>query len=192
VEFAIRALAMPLSQETDEQLIERIARGDSNALAALHARHAHAILAYLARITGDEPVAQDLLQETFLAAWHGARAFHGRSKARTWLFGIAHNKAGHWLRRRRPESLDEDDLIVDSAPAVPELADAAWMRERVTVALAQLPPSQRAVLELTFYHGLSCAEVAEVLDCPVGTVKSRAYLARRRLARLLADLDGDE
>jgi RNA polymerase sigma-70 factor (ECF subfamily) len=192
VEFAIRVLAMPLSQETDEQLIERVARGDSKALAALHDRHAHAILAYLARITGDEPVAQDLLQETFLAAWHGAGTFRSRSKVRTWLFGIAHNKVGHWLRRRRPESLDEDDPIVDSGPAVPELADAAWTRERVTAALAQLPPPQRAVLELTFYHGLSCAEVAEVLDCPVGTVKSRAYLARQRLARLLADLDGDE
>ncbi len=192
VELAIRAFAMPSSQSTDEQLIERMACGNSRALTPLYDRHARAIFTFLCRLTSDEAVAEDLLQETFLAAWHSARTFRGRSSVRTWLFGIAHNRAGHWLRWRRPEPLDEDAEIPAPGPAVPDLADAAWERERVTAALAQLPPAQRAVLELTFFHGLSCAEVAEALNCPVGTVKSRAHLARRRLAQLLADLDGDE
>jgi RNA polymerase sigma factor (sigma-70 family) len=192
VELAIRAFVMPPSQSTDEQLIERLARGNSGALTPLYDRHARTIFMFLCRLMSDEAVAEDLLQETFLAAWHSARTFRGHSSVRTWLFGIAHHKAGHWLRRRRSEPLDEDAEIPAPGPAVPDLADAAWERERVMVALAQLPPAQRAVLELTFFHGLSCAEVAEALDCPVGTVKSRAHLARQRLAQLLADPDGDE
>jgi len=176
------------SPETDEQLLGRLARGDSQALTALYDRHARAIFAFLCRLTGDAAAAENLLQDTFLAAWQGAATFRRRSSVRTWLFGIAHHKAGHWLRRHRPLPLEERDDLPDPSPAVPELADAAWERERVTAALAQLPHEQRTVLELTFYHGLSCAETAEVMDCPVGTVKSRAYLARKRLARLLADL----
>ena len=192
VELAIRAFAMPSPPSTDEQLIERLVRGDSAALTPLYDRHARAIFTFLCRLTGDEAAAEDLLQETFLASWHSARRFHGHSSVRTWLFGIAHNKAGHWLRRRRPEVLDEDLELPAPGPAVHDLADAAWERERIVAALALLPPAQRAVLELTFFHGFSCAEAAEALDCPVGTVKSRAHLARRRLAQLLADLDGDE
>lgn len=180
--------------ETDERLLSRLAHGDARPLTSLYERHARGVFAFLCRLTGDAATAEDLLQETFLAVWRGAATFQGRSSVRTWLFGIAHNKAGHWLRRRHPEPLDEHADVPDPGSAVPEMADEAWERERITAALAQLPAAQRAVLELTFYHGFSCAEVAEVLDCPVGTVKSRAYLARRRLAQLLADLnkDGDE
>ncbi len=188
MELAIRARVMTPAQETDKRLLGRLARGDAGALTVLYERHARSIFAFLCRLTGNTPAAEDLLQETFLAAWHCSGTFQGRSSVRTWLFGIAHNKAGHWLRRRHPQPLDEHQEIPAPGPDVSELADAAWERERVTAALARLPTTQRAVLELTFYQCLSYAEIAEVLDCPVGTVKSRAYLARRRLAQLLVDL----
>jgi RNA polymerase sigma factor (sigma-70 family) len=188
VELAIRARGMTSIQETDERLLSRLAHGDVGALESLYERHARAIFAFLCRLIGDAPIAEELLQETFLAAWHSSATFQGRSSVRTWLFGIAHNKAGHWLRRRRPQPLDEHQDIPDPSPSVSELADAAWEQDRVMAALSQLPATQRAVLELTFYHGLAYAEIAEILDCPVGTVKSRAYLARRRLAQLLAEL----
>ncbi len=178
--------------ESDERLVGRLTRGDSGALESLYERHARGIFVFLCRITGDPSAAEDLLHETFLATWRGAATFRGHSSARTWLFGIAHHQAGHWLRRHHPEPLDECEEMPDPGPAVPELADAVWERERVTAALAQLPPAQRAVLELTFYHEMSCAEVAEVLGCPVGTVKSRASLARKRLAQLLADLEASD
>jgi RNA polymerase sigma factor (sigma-70 family) len=192
VELAVRVRVMTPLPETDERLLGRLTRGDPRALASLYERYARGVFAFLCRLTSDAAAAEDLLQETFLAVWRGAATFRGHSSVRTWLFGIAHHQAGHWLRRRHPEPLDEHADVPDPGPAVPELADSAWERERITAALAQLPAAQRAVLELTFYLGFSCAEVAQVLDCPVGTVKSRAYLARRRLAQLLADLDGDE
>jgi RNA polymerase sigma-70 factor (ECF subfamily) len=199
-ELAIRAHTMTSCPETDERLLEHLARGDPGPLVSLYDRHARALFAFLCRLTGDEIAAEDLLQETFVGAWHSAPTFQGRSSVRTWLFGIAHNKAGHWLRRRRPRSLDENECenLLDPGPAVSEMAEAAWRRERVAAALARLPAPQREVLELTFFHGLSCAEVAEAMDCPIGTVKSRAHLARKRLARMLADLadaargDGEE
>jgi len=188
MELAIRARGMTPIQETDKRLLSRLARGDVGALESLYERHARAIFAFLCRLIVDAPIAEELLQETFLAAWHSSATFQGRSSVRTWLFGIAHNKAGHWLRRRRPQPLDEDQDTPHPSPSVPDLADAACEQHRVTAPLAQLPTTQHAVLELTFYHGLAYAEIAEILDCPVGTVKSRAYLARRRLAQLLADL----
>ena len=178
--------------EADEALLDRLVAGDTKALTQLYERHARGIFAFLCRLTGDAAAAEDLLQDTFVAAWRGAATFRGRSSVRTWLFGIAHHKAMRDLRRRDLDLLDEEESLPDSAPPVPELAAAAWEQERVVAALAELPPAQRAVMELVFYHGFSSAEVAEVLNCPVGTVKSRAFLARRRLARLLADLRGDE
>ena len=178
--------------DTDVQLLSSAACGDTEALASLYDRHARAIFAFLFRLFGDEAAAEDLLQDTFVAAWRGAGSFRGDSSVRTWLFGIAHHKAMHHLRRKDRGKLDGIESIPDAGPSVSELAEAALVQERVVAALAELPPAQRAVLELVFYFGLSTAEVANVLNCPVGTVKSRAYLARRRLAGLLADLQSEE
>jgi RNA polymerase sigma factor (sigma-70 family) len=183
---------MTSTPDTDAELLGRAARGDTEALTSLYDRHARALFAFLCRLTADEATAEDLLQDAFLAAWRGARSFRGDSSVRTWLFGVAHHKAMHHLRRSDRSSVDGIEIISDTGPAVSELAEGAWVQERVLTALAELPPAQRAVLELVFYFGLSCAEVAEVLDCPVGTVKSWAYLARRKLAGLLGGIPSEE
>lgn len=103
---------------------------------------------------------------------------------RTWLFGIAHNLGLMALRRKRSQSLDEAtaDRLTAPGPDPVDLAALALDRERLYAALATLPAAQRAVIELTFYHGLTWAEAAQVMDCPAGTVKSRLHYALRALA----------
>ena len=185
-------MASRVERLRDQICILEYRAGDVGALETLISRWQVRIHRFVLILVRENEAAWDVCQDVWLAAMAGLRKGKDIEDFSAWLYGIAHNKAGHWLRRRRPESLDEDGDLPAPDPAVSDLAHVAWERERVTAALAQLPLPQRAALELTFYHGLSCAEVAEVLGCPVGTVKSRAYLARRRLAQLLADLDGDK
>lgn len=179
----------------------------------LYRYHGVPLYNYILRLVRDAAVAENLLQEVFVAAWRGAGRFGGRSAARTWLFRIAHHQAVSWLRRERGEvSLDgvgapPDWAPVDGAPRpdapdgsagfgaggsdVEATAWSAWRADRIREALDRLTPDHRAVVELVFFHDLPYAEVAEVLDCPVGTVKSRMSWARHHLRRALKDLDGD-
>lgn len=166
---------------TDRQLLQRVAQGDEQALDILYQRHSGPLYNYLLRLVYEPPLAEDLLQEVFVAAWEGAGRFRGRSKVTTWLFRIAHNRAVSWLRRRKREvTLDTvGDLPTEDGPA--ELMMGRWRADQIQAALAQLSPKHRAVLELAFYHELSYQEIAEVVGCPVGTVKSRVSYARRYL-----------
>lgn len=182
---------MDRSPDSDRAVLRQVAQGDPQALAALYARHAPALLDYLARLTGDSAGAQDLLPELFLVVWRDADRYRGEASVRTWLFGIGHKLGLMALRRRQPELLDEEAL--DRLPAggrdPAELAGWALQKERLAAALATLPPQQRAVVELVFFHGLSRAEVAGVLGCPQGTIKSRLHYALRALAGRLDEVE---
>jgi RNA polymerase sigma-70 factor (ECF subfamily) len=167
----------------DRSCLERICQGDDQALADLFTRHRQALFDYLTRLTGDRSGAEDLVQEVFLVVWRDAGRFRGHSMVRTWLFGIAHNLGLMHLRRKHPELLEDmhvEDIVSDEIDPT-ALAELAMDRERLSTALTKLKAPQRAVIELTFYHGLTQAEVAEVLDCPIGTVKSRLHYALRNL-----------
>jgi len=178
---------MRASQELDRAALAGIIQGDRQALAELYNRHAHALVRYLAHLTGDPPVAEELVQDLFMIVWRDAGRFRGDSTVRSWLFGIAHNLGLMELRRKRPDSLDETAAgrLAAPDPDPADLTDLALDKERLVVALEKLPAAQRAVVELTFYHGLARTEVAQVLDCPVGTVKSRLHYALRALAKEL-------
>ena len=173
------------SDPSDELLVRRIKRQDREAFAELYQRYNRPLLAYLRRLVGDPAVAEELFQDLFLTVWKDAGRFRGRASVRTWLYRIAHNRAVSWIRKKRPEMWDEFPSMVSDDPAPEAEAMNAAQREQIMVALDQLSPDHRAVIELTFYHQMRYREIAQVMGCPVGTVKSRMNYARRRLAAIL-------
>ena len=177
---------------TDAQLLQRVAGGEEDAFDELYRRHAGPLFNYLVRLIHEPPVAQDLVQEVFVAAWRGARGFRGQAQVKTWLFHIAHNQAVSWLRRHRP-TLAFDDLEWSAADEGRDESDErvvqAWRADQLQTALEGLSPKHREVIELAFVHGLSYVEIAQVAGCPVGTVKSRMSYALRYLNDSLKHLD---
>jgi RNA polymerase sigma-70 factor (ECF subfamily) len=167
--------------EADETLMAAVAAGDGAALEVLCRRWEAPLFRLLARQTGGRDV-DDLYQETWLRVVRGARGFAPGRPFRPWLFRIAVNCARDWQRRRRVDPLAHAEAP-DAAPPGPERhADAALDAARL---LAALPPAQRDVVVLRYYHDLPEAEVAEVLGCPRGTVKSRLHHAIARLVGLV-------
>lgn len=173
--------------EDDRGLVARVAAGDRDALAALDARHRRPLFAYLLLLAPDRGTAEELLQDTLVAAWRGAGRFEGRSSVRSWLFAIARRQAATALRRRALPLAGEEALAaVPTTEAGPEaLALAGAARADLVAALRAVAPVHREVLAVTLGHGLSYEETAAVLGVPVGTVKSRLSNARRALRALL-------
>lgn len=161
------------------QLVRAVAAGDQRAMRALYGRFADELLRFAAASLGDRDAAQDVVQETMVAAWTGARSFRGESSVRSWLFGICRNQVALELRRRprRPEPQEPDEAAV--APSPPEA------RAGLPEAFERLDLEQRQLLQLVYARGLSQQEVADALGIPLGTVKSRLFSARGRLRELM-------
>ena len=166
-----------------------IAAGDRQAMRTLYARRSTRVFRFLLRIVDNAATAEDLVSETFIEVWRQAGRFEARSKASTWLLGIARHKALSSLRGRRFDWLDHAAVaLVPDTSADPE-ADAQ-RQSRATVlraCLRQLPPAQRELLDLIYYQEQSIADVARIVGVPENTVKTRAFYARKRLAQLLAE-----
>jgi RNA polymerase sigma-70 factor (ECF subfamily) len=161
-------------------LLVRVARGDGRAFHKLYTRYADRVFRYALTLLHNRHLAEEVVQETMIAVWQNAGSFSGRSQVSTWIFGIARNQAHTLLRReargeRRP---NENLLLPDPAPAVER-------EERVLKAVGDLPEEQREVVFLAFYENLSYKAIASLLAIPEGTVKSRMYHAKRRLAEAL-------
>lgn len=173
--------------DREQTTIARMAAGDADALSELYAQHRTPLLAYLRLLTRDAGLAEETLQDTLLAAWHGAERFAGRASVRAWLFGIARRRA-HDALRQRSLRLVFDEAMAETAAADPEpeaLAIAAAERDELVDAIGRLSPVHREILLLTFMHELSYRELADVLGVPLGTVQSRLCHARRALAAQL-------
>jgi RNA polymerase sigma factor (sigma-70 family) len=172
---------------SDEALLRAVADGDSGALTVLYERHAGALFGYLHRLAGDRMTAEEILQDSLLAVWRSAAAFEGRSKATTWLFGVARRQAHNRLRGR--SSPEPAGAVLadrpDQGAGPDELAIAAAGGTPVAAAIDRLPDHHRDVIALVFVAGLPLADVAEVLTIPVGTVKSRLHHARAAIAAAL-------
>lgn len=186
----------PRQPETGDELalLERVRRGDRSAFEAIYHRFHRPLGAYLLRLIRRPEAVDELVDDTLLVVWKGAGRFDGRSRLSTWIFGIAYRKALKALEKR---SRRRDDAALGTAgePVERHTPEGAWdRRERaalVTAALEHLSPEQRAVVVLTYYQGLSYPEIADLVGCPLGTVKTRMFHARRKLAALLPELGVD-
>jgi len=171
----------------DVQLLRRIGQGDEDAMAAFYREHSRVVLAQALLVVGERVLAEEILQDTMLAVWRGAGSFRGESSARSWVIAIARRQTRDRLRSRRLRVVDDaflaDQPGSDPGPEVTAL-DRAELAE-VMAAIRELAASHREVLGLAFGSGLSLPEVADVLEIPVGTVKSRLTAARSALCRML-------
>jgi RNA polymerase sigma-70 factor (ECF subfamily) len=173
---------------SDEVLLSTVAQGDQAALRALYERHAAAMLRLIRRLTSDRSVAEEILQETWLAVWRSAAGFRGDSSVRGWLLGVARRQAHNHLRKSRPQLADlaEAQNVPDPGPSVEDQVVREAERAELLAAVRMLPGHLREVLVLVLVEELAYPEVATVLAIPVGTVKSRMSHARKRLCGMLA------
>ena len=177
------------AETSDESLLARVAGGDEAALGALYDRFGRVAYGLAVRVLRDERLAEDAVQEAFLAIWRQAASYRAdRAKAQTWVLTLVHRRAVDLVRRE--ERRRADVLEPEYEPAGGSAAEDAETRDRrVTVqrALAQLPEEQRRPIELAYYGGLTQSELAEQLGEPLGTIKSRTFAGLTRLRELLGD-----
>ena len=176
---------------SDEALIALAARGEEPALAALYDRYGRVAYGLALRVLRDAALAEDAVQEAFLAVWRSAhRYIPERSKPSTWILTFVHRRAVDLVRReerRRADQLPDVETIAGGA-----VDEEAWLRlerERVQAALRQLPDQQREAIELAYYGGFTQSELAERLGQPLGTIKSRMFTGLARLRELLEEPD---
>jgi RNA polymerase sigma-70 factor, ECF subfamily len=170
---------------SDGELIRRVARRDANAFEALYRRYARPVFGLALRRLGDRMRAEDAVQETFAAIWRSARTYKpDRGAGAPWLYAVARNAIVDRSRSRN----DVPDEIPDSpSPDLgpDEHAEASYVSWRVHRALEDLPENEREVIELAYYGNLSQSEVADFLNIPLGTVKTRTRSGLSRLADVL-------
>jgi RNA polymerase sigma factor (sigma-70 family) len=182
---------------SDEALVALVARGDENALGELYDRVGRVAYAIAFRILRDERLAEDAVQEGFLAVWRTAAAFRPeRAKGSTWIVTLVHRRAVDIVRREERRRADplEPETAADAVDPSGSAEDEAWLgfeRERVQTALRGLPDAQRETIELAYYGGYSQSELAERLGVPLGTIKSRMFAGLARLRELLEDAESE-
>jgi RNA polymerase sigma-70 factor (ECF subfamily) len=196
---------MALMVSTDKSLIDAHLKGDTTAFGEIVRRYGDSLLGYLTRMTGSREQAEDLFQETFKRVHEKAGTFRG-TQIKNWLFAIATNVAIDGMRKSKRlnvvslnQKLDCDDeegqefsavAVADDSYGPSQNAILAEQKQQVRQALELLPARQRATLVLAYYQQLSYPEVAQVLGCSVGTVKTQMYRALKSLAQRLPDISG--
>jgi RNA polymerase sigma-70 factor (ECF subfamily) len=171
----------------DPELLRRISQGDEDAMAAFYRKHGKVVLAQVLLVTGERLLAEEIAQDTMLAVWRGAASFRGESSVRSWVIAIARRQTRDRLRGQRLRVVDDAFLadLPGSNPGPEVMAlDRAELAE-VRGAIQGLASAHRELLGLVFGSGLSLPEAADVLEIPVGTVKSRLSAARTALNRIL-------
>ena len=188
----------PPPPRSDEELLLRLRDGDRDALAPLVRRYEREVFGYLRRYVGDDDLADDVFQNTFLQVFLKIRQYEPGRPARPWLYAIATNQAIDALRRRnrriadRPADTvsapDEEgeprplfELLPAPGDAPPDAADRTEQREQVQAAVAKLPELLRQAVLLVYFQGLKYQDAADALGIPVGTVKSRLHAALAKL-----------
>ncbi|HVT17547.1 MAG TPA: sigma-70 family RNA polymerase sigma factor [Thermoanaerobaculia bacterium] len=186
---------MTLQTADDESsLLRRVAAKDRKAFETLYSLYYRRLFSYIFKLTRRAELVEEALNDVMLVVWTKAASFDGRSRLSTWIFGIAYHKALKALAHRPPETAASQAAPErePSEPVASEGPESLIVRRElastVGKALAALSPEQRAVVELTYYYELSYQEIAEIVDCPVNTVKTRMFHARRRLRQILPEM----
>lgn len=173
---------------SDGELITRVGSGDRNAFETLYRRYARPVFGLALRRLGDRGRAEDAVQETFASVWRAARSYKPeRGPGAPWLYAVARNAIVDNGRVRREPPVDRtDERSDDETPA--DRAESGWVAWRVHRAIAELPENERMVIELAYWGGRSQSEIADMLDVPLGTVKTRTRTGLARLADMLEDV----
>ena len=179
------------TDEEDTELIERIVAGDVRAFEALYRAYHPRVTRFLSLLTPRAPVVEEALNDTMLAVWRRAHTYNGQSKVSTWIFAIAYRTACKALRAQDLPVEDSADERASEAPGPERQSAARESQAALLRALAALSHEQRHVIVLTYFHELPYADIAQIMDCPVDTVKTRMFHGRRRLRALLAGEAGD-
>ncbi len=191
-------------RDVDAELVARVQRGDKKAFDLLVLKYQRKILRLLARMIRDTSEIEDVAQEAFIKAYRALPQFRGESAFYTWLYRIAINTARNWLASsgRRPsapnaietedgETFNETDNLIDISTPEAEFASRE-IAEAVNAAIAELPEELRTAIVLREIEGMSYEDIAQSMDCPIGTVRSRIFRAREAIAsRLRPLLDTD-
>jgi RNA polymerase sigma-70 factor, ECF subfamily len=173
----------------ESEWIRQIAQGDERAFERLFRCYAPRIFRFAMSYLNDPALAEEVVQETMIAVWKNAKDYKEQSQLSTWILGIARNKAldRARARQREPELLREIDRRASGRVTPEQIARRDSQAERVRSALEKLSPEHREVIMLAFYNELSYSEIAQILNCPEGTVKSRVYYAKEQLKRILSE-----
>jgi RNA polymerase sigma factor (sigma-70 family) len=169
-------------------LVGQVARGDTAAFETLFRRYYPRLTRFLERNMRRPQLIDEILNDTMLVVWRKAGTFNRRSKVSTWIIGIAWRKRLKALGRTDDAVAFDPDEVATPAESGPEgQLLRQELRTRLNHALCSLSAEHRAVIELTYYEGLTYREIAAITDCPIDTVKTRMFHARRRLKALLAE-----
>ncbi len=181
-----RSPAPDAAELAERSLVARIAAGEMEAFEALYRGYRPRLLRFLDRMMRKPSLLDEVLDDTLMVVWHGARRYDGSSRVSTWIFAIAYRKALKALSRH-DEPVDDTPLPEQASPdAGPEQRwDQRRLHDALRRALDGLSPPHRAVVDLSYFHGMGYREIAEIVDCPVDTVKTRMFHARRRLRAML-------
>lgn len=170
---------------SDSLLMQQIGSGDESALSEFFSRYGNAMLAYAQRLVNEQALAEEIVQESLVAIWKGARTFRAESKLQTWVLGIVYHKSISALRARKDLPLEEDTLQAPEHSMPGPSVEKSDRTRILTRLMNELPADQKSILELVFFHRMSLEETAEAMKCPLGTVKSRLFNARKTLGKII-------
>jgi RNA polymerase sigma factor (sigma-70 family) len=182
-----RATAAQRMQGDESRLIDSIAVGDRHAFETLYRGYFPRLARFLGRMTRSATLIEELINDTMLVVWQKAATYDGSCKVSTWVFAIAYRKALKGLKHSdEPVESDAEQYQDHDGPQPEHSLARRQQLHAIEQALAQLPLAQRMAMVLTYYHDMAYNDIAEVLECPVNTVKTRMFHARHRLRDLLA------
>jgi len=176
----------PLGNDLERELLRRVSAGDRDAFRDLYLRYHRRLARFLTRLTNRYEDAEEIINDTLWIVWQRAGEFRNASRVSTWIMGIAYRRALNMIRRASTHERAMRLEIAETEAAVSDSAQALEQRQLLDSGLAELPLEQRLVLEFTYYLDHSCEEIAEIMDYPVNTVKTRMFNARRKLRTILS------
>lgn len=191
------------AQASDQQLVVRVQKGDKAAFDLLVLKYQSKVFAIVSRFIRDQDEVADVSQEAFIKAYRALANFRGESQFYTWLYRIAVNTAKNYLvaKSRRPPAADVDVADAEYYSGSEYLKDLGTpeshllrdeLESLISKVIAELPEDLRTAVSLREYEGMSYEEIADIMDCPVGTIRSRIFRARESIDKKVADLVGNE
>jgi RNA polymerase sigma-70 factor, ECF subfamily len=176
--------------DADQRLLQRVVARDRDAFRELYLGYHRRLARFLMRITRRHDLAEEVINDTLWAVWRQAQTFRGESRVSTWIMSIAYRRALKALDQLKRAPSDSAMSPDDALLLAPDEVSESEVNEWILLGLQQLPNEQRLVLELAYDFGYSCEEIARIVDCPINTVKTRMFHARRKLRDILPALAG--